>query len=104
LYGYVTRNDVLALLDQHIFKERIGYKLYSIDRENMRAGLQQVVRIPIAAGTVEVGTHRSDGQRIKCNKNTSEKEIEEFIDSFYPMEGAMSPGNCILLFIKRGGN
>lgn len=62
-YGCVTRNDVLTLLDQHIDKERISYKLNSIDRGNMRAGLQQAVRILIASGTVEVETRRSDASK-----------------------------------------
>ncbi|XP_019449097.1 PREDICTED: long-chain-alcohol oxidase FAO1-like [Lupinus angustifolius] len=70
---------------------RIRYKLSKIDKENMKAGLQQGLRILIAAGAVEVGTHRSDGQRIKCTE-ISENEVEEFIENVNPVEGVLSPG------------
>ncbi|XP_020237754.1 long-chain-alcohol oxidase FAO1 [Cajanus cajan] len=68
---------------------RVFYELDESDKENLRDGLKQALRILIAAGAVEVGTHRSDGQRIKCN-GSNEKELEKFVESVYATGGAMS--------------
>ncbi|KAL5542313.1 hypothetical protein UlMin_010023 [Ulmus minor] len=68
---------------------KIKYNVSAPDRENMKAGLRQALRILIAAGADEVGTHQSDGQRFKCN-GKSEKEVEEFLDSVCVKGGPLS--------------
>ncbi|KAF1878532.1 hypothetical protein Lal_00047201 [Lupinus albus] len=68
---------------------RVRYELDESDKENIKDGLKQALRILIAAGAVEVGTHRSDGQRIKCN-GTNENELEMFLESVYATGGPMS--------------
>ncbi|KAK7344034.1 hypothetical protein VNO77_13247 [Canavalia gladiata] len=68
---------------------RVHYELDESDKENIKDGLQQALKILIAAGAVEVGTHRSDGQRIECNEN-NEKEVKKFVESIYATGGCMS--------------
>lgn len=69
----------------------IRYRLNGIDKENMKAGLRQAAKILIAAGAIEVGTHRNDGQRIQC-KGIKEKELEEFLGTITVDGGVLSKG------------
>lgn len=71
---------------------RIIHNMDATDKENMNVGLRRALRILIAAGAVEVGTHENsngNGQRFKC-KGATEGEVEEFLDSVIAAEGPKS--------------
>lgn len=67
----------------------VGYRLSEIDKENLKSGMRRALRILIAAGAAEVGTFRSDGQKMRCN-GTKNEGVEEFLDSVVPAEGPVS--------------
>ncbi|KAL7113136.1 hypothetical protein ACP275_04G044800 [Erythranthe tilingii] len=67
----------------------VKYRLSKIDRENIKTGLRRALRILIAAGAEEVGTFRSDGQKIKC-RGIKDEELDEFLDNVGAVGGPRS--------------
>lgn len=76
---------------------RIKYRLDRIDKENIKAGVRRALRILIAAGAVEVGTYRSDGQKISC-KGIKNQELEEFLDTVEAPGGPSSKRECWTIY------
>ncbi|CAA2978631.1 long-chain-alcohol oxidase FAO4A [Olea europaea subsp. europaea] len=56
----------------------ISYKLNNADEENLKKGLERVLRILAAAGAEEIGTHHEHGRTLKV-KEASLKEFEKFV-------------------------
>ncbi|KAL3498075.1 hypothetical protein ACH5RR_040807 [Cinchona calisaya] len=56
----------------------ISYKMDKIDEENIKSGLEKVLRILASAGAEEIGTHQIEGRSINVKK-VSYVEFDKFV-------------------------
>nr|PNR46442.1 hypothetical protein PHYPA_013561 [Physcomitrium patens] len=59
-------------------KPKIDYTLNAVDEETILEGIEKGLRVLIAAGATEIGTHQQDGERF-CVKGANSRDIEAYI-------------------------
>ncbi|KAJ0245150.1 Long-chain-alcohol oxidase FAO1 [Hirschfeldia incana] len=77
----MVRDEGVGEVERGIVK----YRLTKADEENLVTGLRRALRILVAAGAEEVGTYRSDGQRLKCDG-----DLERFLEKVDAPAGVVS--------------
>ncbi|CAO2820078.1 unnamed protein product [Amaranthus hypochondriacus] len=70
----------------------ISYKISGLDEDNIKRGLEKMLRILAAAGAEEIGTHHKSGGSIRV-KEVSSDEFEEFVrrESCRSLQGLEMP-------------
>lgn len=80
----------------------ISYQMEAMDEENLKKGIEKILRMLAAAGAEEIGTHHCKGKTINVKKASSE-EFERFVkeessrplrDLSTPLSSAHQMGSC----------
>ncbi|XP_027359827.1 long-chain-alcohol oxidase FAO4A-like [Abrus precatorius] len=71
---------------------RISYQMEDVDEENLKKGIDKVLRILAAAGAEEIGTHHNKGRTLNV-KQVSYHEFEKFVkeESSRPLTDLSTP-------------
>ncbi|KAM3379578.1 long-chain-alcohol oxidase FAO4A isoform X1 [Capsicum galapagoense] len=80
----------------------ISYKMDPIDEENLKVGLERLLRILAAAGAEEIGTHHTTGRTLKVKESSvdefecfvKEESSREFKNLSMPICSAHQMGSC----------
>ncbi|MED6142922.1 hypothetical protein PIB30_002214 [Stylosanthes scabra] len=71
---------------------RISYQMEDLDEDNLKKGIDKVLRILAAAGAEEIGTHHNNGRTLNV-KQSSYHEFDKFVkeESSRPLTGLWTP-------------
>lgn len=95
----LTRDRGTGVVD---YPRSLSYQLDAMDEENLQRALEKMLRILVAAGAEEIGTHHRNGSRLRVKGATTE-EVKRYVkeasgqrlrDLSTPVSSAHQMGSC----------